>query len=720
MHLPRLPLAGLSLVVILNLLSGCILIKSASYKNGLKYLEAQSYDQAVEMLSIAAHEDPKNAEIAADLKRAKKLAANHDFQLGEQLSRQDKIGSALEKFQKAKIYQPDNFAYANRFNQEKTKYDQITRQIEMAMENISDPAQWDVSLKTLEELKIYESSFPSLSKNIEVIRKTAAAYHESKSDQALKSRRYQKAYQEMAQALSYSAEERLIRKKEALNHLLQAEGYWRDKQYSSAHDEIMKALELEPGQAYFEEYRDRFFTEWAGVLYNEAVAANNDGDYAKAKAKLTHLLSFKPWFLNSEEMLKEISSTLASTYYEKAEKILNTDERSRVGTALIYYLLVKQENPELYSDIEDKINQTKKLLGKELEQRISLQFENKSEEPGAGSMVTEQILSKIKNSKGLRHVTILDRASIDSILREQGLGQGFLDESTSLTVKKIKGIQLGVRGEVIKLSVKETGRDRPSYGSKRYKSGSRWLPNPDYMTAQQEVQIAQQGVLQAQQELNNTIQQQKQIAAQRQSLSTSSNKAQQLNAFSGTLGQLAISMAQGKVNKANNNMTNASMRLATTPQMIEEDTFSDYRYEIFDLTLKGEAVLSFKIISYTTSEISEVHTVRKELMLKDRYVPGDPGKNVISDPIDFPPKDEIKNNLLNQAVDELFDKMAEELSRTSQNYYRLAKRSSDNGITDDAVEYYLRYVYSAPRLNDQRVQEAKQYIYDRFGLRVVR
>jgi hypothetical protein len=36
------------------------LFKSASHKNGLKYLDAQSYDQAVEMLTIAAHEDPKN------------------------------------------------------------------------------------------------------------------------------------------------------------------------------------------------------------------------------------------------------------------------------------------------------------------------------------------------------------------------------------------------------------------------------------------------------------------------------------------------------------------------------------------------------------------------------------------------------------------------------------------------------------------------------------
>jgi len=717
MRIPKTLLSGLMLLLGLNLLNGCIMFKSASYKEGLQYLNAKAYDQAVESLTLAAIEDPKDPKIAADLQRAKQLSANHNFQLGEKLSAQDELNDALVKFEKAKMYQPDNVIYTNRFNKEKQKYDQIASQIRMAVENATDPAQWDLSLKVLEDLRRYESSFPDLSGNIEFIKKKASVYHESRSDQALSQGQFEKAYQAITRASSYSEDENLVRKKQARQHLLRSNRYWRDKQYAAAYDEIIKAVGLEQGHPAIEKYRDHFFSEWAGILYNEAVAANNVGDYTTARAKLRHLSSFKPGFLNTEEMLDEISSTLASTYYEKAENILNDPDRSRVGTALIYYLLVRQENARFYTDIEDKITQDKKLLGKELEQRISLQFDNKSGEPGAGNLVREKLLSKIKNSEQLKHITILDRESIDDILREQGLGQGFLDESTAITVKKIKGIQSGVRGEVIRLSVKETGRDRPSYGSARYKSGTRWVPNPDYTAAQGEIQVAQQGVLQAQRELNNTVQQQKQIA--RQTQSAAAGKNQNLVGMSASLGQLAISMAEKKVTQANNNLANAQTRLARTPQMIEEDIYSDYRYEIFDLSLQGEVVLSFKTINFTTSEIGEVHTVRKEIHLKDRYIPGDPGKNVQSDPINFPPKDELKNQLLKQAVDELFEKMVVELNRASQNYYMLAKRADENEIADEAIENYLRYLYSAPDLKDQRVREANQYIDDHFGLRIL-
>ena len=577
--------------------------------------------------------------------------------------------------------------------------------------------QWDTAIEEMESYQIYESSFPGIADKVKRLKLKASRYYVGRSDEMLYQKKYEMAYEAINKASMYSSEQDIIRKKNARHHLFMSEVAWENKKYLKAYEEIQKGLEFDPNHPALKEYQDRFLSEWAGFLYNEAVSANNNGDYATAKKRLFELSRLKPGFLNTEEMLDEIQSTLASIYYEKAQRILDDNDRSKVGTALAYCLLVRQEHSTLFHDIDEKILQAKKMLRRELEHRISLDFDNRSGEPGVGNMVREQILSKIKNSKSLKHITILDRESIDDILREQGLGQGFLDESTAIEVKKIKGIQAGVRGEVIKFVVKETGRDRPSYGSAKYKSGTRWVPNPNYTTAQGDVQAAQQRVLAAQQGLNDTQRQQNQIMNQQQSVNPSNNP---LSAMSASLGQLSISMAAGQVKKARNDLVNAQSKLARTPQQIEEDIESNYRFEIFDLKLHGEVVLSFKIINYTTSEIGEVHAVRKEEIIEDRYIPGDPGKNVKSDPISLPSQNEVKNKLLKEAVNELFDKMIQELNSSSKDYYRLAKSAEENNITDEAIENYMRYIYSAPNLGDQRVQAANNYIYDRLGIQVIR
>jgi hypothetical protein len=319
----------------------------------------------------------------------------------------------------------------------------------------------------------------------------------------------------------------------------------------------------------------------------------------------------------------------------------------------------------------------------------------------------------------MHNLTILDREVIDDILREQGLGQGFLDESTALQVKKIKGIQAGVKGEVIKVSVIESGRERPSYGSSRYVSGKRWVPNPDYQQAQADASAAQQNVLQAQADANRAQAQQNQIMQQQSQLNQTAG-ANPMSAMVAGLSSLSGALSQGSVNKAKSDLIDAQNRLARTPMQIEEDIESDYRYEVFNLALNGEVVISFRIINYTTSEVGQVYTVRKTASLTDTYIPGDPGKGVASDPIEFPPMDEFRNSLLSQAIDDTVEAMLRELRQNSESWYQLAQRAERDSLGEDAIENYMRFIYSAPDLSDDRVQVANNYIYDKVGLYVVR
>ncbi len=693
---------------------------NSPYKKALQYQKTGAYEQAVEkyqeVLDDEELQGEERSKIEQEFSDLKIVAAGSYFKRATAYSKKNKTQAAVKMLKKAVEFNPQNSDYSTKLEEEQKKLGDIESKINASMAKGEEQNQWDTAIREMESYQIYESSFPGIADRVKSLKLKAAEYYVGRSDERLSRKKYALAYEEIEKAGRYSSGQDIINKKNARHHLLMSEAAWNKRNYMKAYEEIQKGLEFDPGHPALKEYQDRFLSEWAGLLYNAAVSANNNGDYATAKARLLELSRFKPGFLNTEEMLNEIQSTMASTYYEKAQRIIDDNDRSQIGTALAYYLLVKQEHSRLFNDIEDKIVQAKKMLRKELEHRISLTFENQSDESGASNLVREQILSKMKNSKRLKHITILDRESIDDILREQGLGQGFLDESTALEVKKIKGIQAGVRGEVIRFSVKETGRDRPSYGSVKYVSGTRWVPNPDYTAAQGDVQASQQHSLQAQRDLNNAQQQQNQMMQQQ----NARNSDNPYSALASGLGQISTSISEGELRKAKEGLADAQSRLARTPQQVEEDIYSDYRYEIFDLKLHGEVILSFKIINYTTSEIGEVHTVRKEEILKDRYIPGDPGKNVETDPVTFPSKDEVKNKLLKLAVNELFDKMIQELNNSSKDYYRMASSAAADEVTDEAIENYMRYIYSAPNLRDQRVQEANSYIYDRLGIQIIR
>lgn len=714
---------GLLILLALSFLYGCITTRSA-YREGIQYLDAQAYDQAVEKLAQAQSENPTDPKITADFERAKQLAAKHHFQLGVKLSKQNEINGALINLDKAKTYQPQNTEYMKRYSQEKDKYDRLAEKIRKAVADAGAQKKWDKSLEVLESMSVYESSFPEISRETQRLKKEAAKFYEDRSEENLARQDYESAFTEIEKALGYSQKETLRSKKTALHHILLSEKALKKKGYPEAYEEVQKALEFEPNHLELEKYKKRLVDQWAEILYNEAIQASNDGRLMLAKTRLTQLSKLKPDYLNVAELLSEFQSSLATDYYTRAQALLASEDRSWTGTALAHFLLVREQNNTQFPDLEDRIAETKQLLRKEIELRIALDFKNKSEDPGAAGIVKDQILARLNNRKELKNVNILERETIDDMLREQGLGQGFLDESTSLQVKKIKGIHAGVVGEVRKVSVKESGWNRPTSGSSRYISGTRLVPNSEYQTAQMNVSQAQQEVLNARQQLNNAELENRRIQSQpvpRAQPGTAGMLGALANALGRSTYSIAVGAARKRLNAAQSRLTYAQNRLANTPPQTEEPMWSNFTYKIYNLKLEGEIVISFRIIDYTTSEmIGKPHLTRKKGVKEDRYIPGDPGKGVRNDPNELPTVEEFKNSLLMQAIDETYDKLKSELSNHSENYYGRGFASENHGLEKDAVENYMRYIYSATNLADARVQHANDYIYDKMGLSVVK
>ena len=131
-------------------------------------------------------------------------------------------------------------------------------------------------------------------------------------------------------------------------------------------------------------------------------------------------------------------------------------------------------------------------------------------------------------------------------------------------------------------------------------------------------------------------------------------------------------------------------------------------------------MLAYRFVNFTTSEVGDSRTITKTDEMQDRYVQGDPGKGVQSDSNDLPPKEEFLQKLLAQAIEGAAQAIEDKMADFSESYYKEGKKAEEHGLEDEAVENYMRYIYSTSDLGASTVQHANQYIYDKMGVLVIR
>ena len=699
-----------------------------AYEEGRTYLDAQAYDQAIQKFEEALADDPGDSDIQRDLVKAKSLAAAQHFERGKDLSANNELNGALMAFGKAKTYQPQNMTYVNRYQQEKEKYDTLKEGMERMVLEVGETKRWDEGLQALATMKRYESSFPELSTNVQQIRQQAVHYHEGRSDEKLTQQDFQGAAQEIEKAAEYDPSSTTVLKNKARHHLLLSRQAWDNNKYFLAYEEMQKSLEFESQNPELQKFKARLVDQWADVLYNEAIQDQNSGNLQGAREKLSRISQLKPGYLNVESILSELQGSLGATYYTKADALMRQEDRARLGLALANYLIVREQHDSQYQDLEEKIALVKKMLLEEVQLRIAVHFENKSGESGAGGIVYNQILDRLRNSKKLKNLTLIEREVMDDILQEQALGQGFFDPSTSLQVKKIKGAHGGIFGKVLRARVKELGRNQPTFGSSTYVSGTRLVPNPDYEPRRRAVGSIRQEMVMAQRELTNAEVQSKQsqadmIGTQQQLNQTpgGSSKFQAMGSILQGLGSVAgVSAARTRAENARARLRVAEDELNHTPSTIEEEVMDTLKYPIYDLKLEGEVMLAYRFVNYTTSEVGDSRTITKTDEIQDRYVQGDPGKGVNSDPNELPAKEEFLQKLLAQAIEGAAQAIEDNMANFSESYYEKGKKAAEHGLEEDAIENYMRYIYSTSDLGSSTVQQANQYIYDKMGVLIMR
>jgi len=713
-------------LIILLLLSGCQamsgptgllnnipFMKSSEQKEGEAALVAGEYDRAVVLLQQAVGKKPDDKELQDTLNTAQTKAAEAHFSDAEEAERNHDPKLAVEEFEKVLQYQDSTF-YRERLGKARDQYTKLSVQVKSVMKDLQGADDWSATLSRAEALMLFQHSFPELEPALQSARGRAGQQLSREADELLKQRKLTKALFTARQAAKLSQTSSYNSQIKALEHMISAREQARNNNFTAALLEVTQARESLPDNSAIVHYQEELLEAGSGQLYNDALRASRSGRYLDAIGYFEALQKLNPDFTDIDRQLRQNRLRFSEQNRLQAEQLEQTEGSEAAGRILIHYLIAQQYAPNSY-ELEDSVSRARKVLGKEVELRVSIAFANESRERGAGIYVRDRVSDGLSRSD-IRNLTVLEREGFNEILREQGMGQGFMDETTVSQVKKIKGIQTGVKGAVLRVAVRESGWARPSYKSVRYESGTRYVPNPGYRSAQADVRSAQQRVYQAQQALNKA-----RAYEQKNTAKYDSNKGSAYN-YSALLGNMVAGMdvagANEDLRSAQYALDDAQDRLANEPVQIEKPVYANARYPIYNLRLDGEVKISFHLIDFTTSEVRRSHVVHITDNILDRYVPGDPGKGIADDPNELPPADVFKEKLLNQAVDETIKKLRTGFASYSQHYLTKAERARERRMKDEAAEYYFRYLSAISEDAGGQTEEARQYIKAQYGVAV--
>ena len=250
----------------------------------------------------------------------------------------------------------------------------------------------------------------------------------------------------------------------------------------------------------------------------------------------------------------------------------------------------------------------------------------------------------------------------------------------------------------------EVGRPRfdtqlsTSTRTKRYKSGTRQVSNPAYerqqddvLRAERDLQGDEEDVARYQREVNDYSQR---VAREGPSPNTSTGAEQGLSRARSNLER-----AQRDVSRSRDQLIRERERLADTPQLIDEDVYSDLNYTVTTHRLIGKMNVDIEVEHPDgRPDIPAELTVGVEA--SDTEHAAHPIANVPQDRLDLPQPETLEPDLYAQAFEQALARVGESLDQHRQALLEQAYATTDEG---ERIHKYIVYILLDPTRVDTQV-----------------
>lgn len=479
------------------------------------------------------------------------------------------------------------------------------------------------------------------------------------------------------------------------NHIDKGDEYFEKRQYELALKEYDNALKLKPDS---EEAQERLRKTKLRLIEIYAERANtlaNNGDYAAAIKLTAEAYAQDPQSPKVERLVGEISLKTQT----HAEQLTQAQDYAQ---ALSLLDLLYEQLPTERDSLELKLEQLKLAWAQSLNDRAVVA--EKAGHAGdalllyakaASLMLTPEATAKRDELRArlIDQNAYLFNVTLKSSTPAAQAIQSSLERGTwAQNVRAVKDTK-NLNAQVIVVAGKPSfARDSSSTSrTVSYKSGTRQVPNPFYKSKQDDVVREQKELLRYQQDLNRAeqdVSRYSQAVAREGDTPGVSTGAEQ-----------SLSRAQSDLTRARDNVARQQQRVfraqevaANTPQLIEEDVYSNLTYAITTHTIRGVLPLTVNI-----THPDNRSPIEQKLSLltsaSDTEHAAYPVANIPIDLKQLPSESALTANLNAQAQLAAQKVLLESLSTYRQQLLDQAKTTTDEG---QRIHLYVIYILLDP------------------------
>lgn len=172
-----------------------------------------------------------------------------------------------------------------------------------------------------------------------------------------------------------------------------------------------------------------------------------------------------------------------------------------------------------------------------------------------------------------------------------------------------------------------------------------------------------------------------------------------------------LSSAQDQRESARRDRDSVLQQLRNTPELITVPRYCPFDYQVELHEVGSEVTLELTMASLADGRaILRDQPFRYSSGRKDQTFPAHPGRCpevARGDPLQLPSEQELRQALVTQVIKDLRKKVMASYDSYRQEFLTAAQRHESAGLSEEAVEAYVRYVLTGPHVLEQKKQIAE-------------
>lgn len=461
-----------------------------SYKTGEQLTKSDRWDEAIVYYEKAVQQNPTNKKYQQKLLLARQVAANVHYKRARQRFSSTTefnllvLDQILKEAERAHILDPKNFAISSFYDDLNIKRNNLLSEIKTLYDGAQSDLEnedWMPAVKKLRRINEIFPGYEDTGDRLETAEQEGTKFFYKQGLEFGKEEDWKLAAQSFKSAMDITPDfldvEKLYnsaKSKDNINYYINAGNKnLKEKRPARALALYERALEYQPDNSKLIQEIESLKKIMAKQTFEEAVQLTRQGKLYGACEKINMAKTYSS-AIQEGALYRELANNLSKRLVERADRY---SKRNMWGNALVWLQKVEEINPN-HEDLFYKILEVKDAIAKRITKSIAVfDFGSPCNNQDAGKIVASKLITFL-HTKSSGDVRIVERESLQSILREMQLGQTGLVDVKAARAAKMKGIDTFVLGNVLQYAVES----KTHKSSKQVKVlvDTEMVANPDF------------------------------------------------------------------------------------------------------------------------------------------------------------------------------------------------------------------------------------------------